>query len=103
MNAVECALKRDHQVEGEFTGWISSLERVLMKKDRFLAGPVAKKVHAVKVAEEVVVARDVPSPVAEPVVSAVAQPPVPVKRVEVHQPANSLFAEKLQAVLGPQK
>ena len=102
MNAVECALKRDHQVEGEFTGWISSLERVLMKKDRYLAGPVAK-VHAVKVAEEVVVARDVPSPVAEPVVSAVAQPPVPVKRVEVHQPANSLFAEKLQAVLGPQK
>jgi 3'-5' exoribonuclease len=102
MNAVECALKRDHQVEGEFTGWISSLERVLMKKDRYLAGPVAK-VHAVKVAEEVMVATDVPSPVAEPVVSAVAQPPVPVKRVEVHQPANSLFAEKLQAVLGPQK
>ena len=42
MNALESALKRDHHVEGEFTGWISSLERVLMKKDRYLESLGAK-------------------------------------------------------------
>lgn len=77
MNAVECALKRDSQVEGEFTGWINSLERVLMKKDRYLRE----------------------APVAAP--PAAPQPPQqhpPQKRVE-SSPQNSLFAEKLQAVL----
>jgi 3'-5' exoribonuclease len=89
MNAVECALKRDQQVDGEFTGWISSLERVLMKKERYLQGPVVKPAE----------------PVVRPVAAAVEEfePPPPVKRVEVQQPLNSLFAEKLQAVLGPQK
>jgi 3'-5' exoribonuclease len=65
MDAVRGALQRDRLVEGEFTGWIAPLERVLLKKDRYLA--------EVKVA-----------PAAEP-------------------SQNSLFAEKLQAVLAPHK
>lgn len=36
MDAMRSALKRDQQVEGEFTGWINSLERSLLKKERFL-------------------------------------------------------------------
>jgi 3'-5' exoribonuclease len=96
MNALECALKRDHQVEGEFTSWISSLERVLMKKERYLQGPVVKAPAQPFVA----VIEDFPAPAApEPVPVS----PLPVKRAETQQPVNSLFAEKLQAVLGPQK
>ena len=97
MNALECALKRDHQVEGEFTGWISSLERVLMKKDRYLEGakpkPPIEKVEPVE---------DLAS---TPVATIPAPPPpaTPTKHSQPHQPINSLFAEKLQAVLGPHK
>jgi 3'-5' exoribonuclease len=36
MDAVRTALKRDRHVEGEFTGWIGALERILLKKERFL-------------------------------------------------------------------
>jgi len=90
MNALECALKRDQQVDGEFTSWISSLERVLMKKDRYLQGPAVKAEPVVAPAAPV--AEELPPPA-----------PAPVKRVEAQQPVNSLFAEKLQAVLGPQK
>jgi 3'-5' exoribonuclease len=97
MNAMECALKRDHLVEGEFTGWISSLERVLMKKDRYLEGVGVKP----QVAEEKPVAEA--HPVDDFVPTGPVAPP-PVKQAEPRQqPLNSLFAEKLQAVLGPQK
>ena len=37
MDAMRSALKRDHHLEGEFTGWIASLERILLKKQRFLS------------------------------------------------------------------
>jgi 3'-5' exoribonuclease len=47
IEAVRNAIKRDPLVDGEFTGWIPSLERVLLKKDRFLkngtAAPVPDK------------------------------------------------------------
>ena len=51
METVRNALQRDKSVEGEFTGWVSSLERVLLKKDRFLQEapapvPVAAKAEA---------------------------------------------------------
>src|SRR6185437_14230739 len=36
MNAVRNALKRDSHIDGEFTGWIAPLERVLLRKDRYL-------------------------------------------------------------------
>ncbi len=36
MNAVQNALKRDSHIDGEFTGWIAPLERILLRKDRYL-------------------------------------------------------------------
>jgi 3'-5' exoribonuclease len=108
MNAMESALKRDQHVEGEFTGWVGSLERILMKKERYLEGlsvkPKAEEpvvTAAPPVEYEAPKARPEPDPV---VAEAVPPAPPPVKRPEPkQQPMNSLFAEKLQAVLGPQK
>jgi 3'-5' exoribonuclease len=39
MDAVRGALKRDRQIEGEFTNWIAPLERVLLKKELYLHPP----------------------------------------------------------------
>jgi 3'-5' exoribonuclease len=94
MDAVRGALLRDRAVEGEFTGWIAPLERVLLKKDKYLEGP---KVAAPPAAKKVEAEAAVPVP-AVPVPAAPA-PPKPVFK----PPQNSLFAEKLQAVLEPHK
>jgi len=73
MDAVRGAIKRDRQVEGEFTGWIAPLERVLLKKEYYLHPP----------------APPAPAPAS---VSVETKP----------APATS-FGEKLQAVLESQK
>ena len=73
MDAVRGAIKRDRQVEGEFTGWIAPLERVLLKKEYYLHPPA-------------------------PPASAPASVSVETKPA----PATS-FGEKLQAVLESQK
>lgn len=44
METVRGALERDKQLEGNWTGWINSLERVLLKKDRFLNPPTTSSV-----------------------------------------------------------
>ncbi len=90
MDAVRAALQRDRAVEGEFTGWIAPLERVLLKKERYLEGPkpAAKKVEP-----------EAPAPVTTAPTPAPPQPPKPAFK----PPQNSLFAEKLQAVLEPHK
>jgi 3'-5' exoribonuclease len=88
MDAVRAALQRDRAVEGEFTGWIAPLERVLLKKERYMEEP---KVAAKKVEPEA------SAPIAAPPTPAVPAPPKPVFK----PPQNSLFAEKLQAVLEP--
>jgi len=36
MEAMRSAFKRDRHAEGDFTGWVSSLDRVLLRKERFL-------------------------------------------------------------------
>ncbi len=41
METVRGALERDKQLEGNWTGWINSLDRVLLKKDHFLNPPAA--------------------------------------------------------------
>ncbi len=89
MDAVRGALQRDRLVEGEFTGWIAPLERVLLKKDKYLEeakAPVAPPPAKVE-------------PAATAPVPAASAPPKPAFK----PPQNSLFAEKLQAVLEPQK
>lgn len=73
MEAIRQVLQRDSGSENEFTGWVASLERTLLKKDRYLAEKQ------------------------EPAVSAPA-PPTP--RVQPQKPAsNSLFSDKLQQAL----
>jgi len=57
MAAMHQALKRDTLVDGEFTGWISSLERVLLKKDRYLNPALA---------EEAATQTPEPEPIPEP-------------------------------------
>jgi len=89
MDAVRGALQRDRAVEGEFTGWIAPLERVLLKKERYLEPPkVAAKTEP-----------EASAPVAVPPTPAAPAPPKPAFK----PPQNSLFAEKLQAVLEPHK
>jgi len=90
MDAVRGALQRDRLVEGEFTGWIAPLERVLLKKDKYLEEPKAEAKPAAQAASE---AATPPPPAPKP-----AAPPKPSPA-----PQNSLFAEKLQAVLEPHK
>ncbi len=97
MDAVRGALQRDRAVEGEFTGWIAPLERVLLKKERYLEEPKVAAPAAVKKVEPEAVA-----PVAAPPVPAAPVAPTPAKPV-FKSPQNSLFAEKLQAVLEPHK
>jgi 3'-5' exoribonuclease len=99
MEAMKNALRRDTG-DGEFTGWVNSLERALLRKEKYLAAdepqappqPAASK----------------PAP-AEPV----APPPPPPKpspaapgrpeRAEQRPSAPTLFGEKLQAVLDTRK
>jgi 3'-5' exoribonuclease len=73
MDAIRGALKRDKQVEGEFTGWIAPLERVLLKKEYYLHPPTPV------------------TPAAAPI------------GVETKPAPATPFGEKLQAVLESQK
>lgn len=87
MDAMRTALKRDHQVEGEFTGWISALERSLLKKDRFMQEPERARESA-------------------PVEPAPQTENAPIPQVEkpAQKPAQpTFFGEKLQAVLDSRK
>jgi len=86
MDAVRGALQRERLVDGEFTGWIAPLERVLLKKDKYLDEAKPTVLEPLAAA---------PKPLSQPVPQA-APKPAPA-------PQNSLFAEKLQAVLEPHK
>ncbi len=106
MEAMRNALKRDTLIEGEFTGWISSLERVLLKKDRYLTPPVTVARNQ---------AADQTTSVAEPPNGTpVPQPPAEPSHSEIHasdrkeeteRPSEPTtpFGEKLQAVLQSRK
>ncbi|MBV8867619.1 MAG: HD domain-containing protein [Acidobacteriaceae bacterium] len=98
MNAMRSVLRRDPHSNGDFTGWVAPLERVLLRKERYLN------------------VRQTPPPVENPLEgrpSAAApppptparpqppQPPPATRKPEPHRPhLNTLFGEKLQAVLG---
>ncbi len=139
MNAVRSVLRRDALAEGEFTGWVAPLERVLLRKDRYLNGTEAKQPVRRDAFEEeevqgeaVIAPTPVPAPAAAapapaaaapastPVVPvpSVPQPPPrafpqqpipagsghPERKPEGNRPQNNtLFGEKLQAVLQARK
>ncbi len=98
MDALRNALKRDPHLEGEFTGWISSLERILLKKDKFLKeeppAPVTEGPPPPPMQK--------PAP-APPVPVSTAPPPAPdpPKNGPHSAPQNTLFGDKLRAVLDP--
>ncbi len=85
MDAMRNAIKRDRQIDGEFTGWVSSLERILLKKERFLGN-----------------GEPAPKPASEPkpgtIGDSIGAQPAQEKPV-----STTLLGEKLQAVLGPRK
>lgn len=106
METMRAALFRDQQNSTEFTGWIAPLERVVLRKAQYMAGPV----NGVSIAEIVVPKVEPQSapppispepPVAPPEQSATPYPPAerPAPPPERKAPPNTLFGEKLQAVL----
>jgi 3'-5' exoribonuclease len=92
IETMRSALKRETPVDGEFTGWIAPLERSVLRKKRYL---VEQQIATVSPQPQ--------TPV--PVPPAVAAPPKPdtprSERPHQSNPQNTLFGEKLQAVLGP--
>lgn len=127
MDALRGSLKRDH-ADSEFTGWVSALDRILLRKERFLQDeePTPKQAEEKQPEQtpaanvEQTAAREQPQPVA-PAPAPAAKPPVPgppspglpssgsplaETRTHVHEqkPAPmTLFGEKLQAVLESRK
>ena len=114
MEAMRTALKRAASVGGEFTGWVPSLERVVLYKDRFFEAVTPSTVQEVLFAE--------PEPMISPVAPPVAvvgtppeskltpgfsvRPPHENGTVDKKEHKNegrpartTLFGEKLQAVL----
>jgi len=90
VEAMRCALARDRQVDGEFTNWIPALERTVLKKDRFLhpqetAAPPASRPPS-------------PPEHSDPH-HETKQAPRPAESDKSVSVANTVFAEKLQAVL----
>jgi 3'-5' exoribonuclease len=113
MDAMRNALKRDRFAEGDFTGWISSLERILLKKERFLLdeGPPLQAAPETE-----------PRPLAIPIETAppqdgtqsspqqshpsgaqVNQAASPDHKTQQKPAPMTLFGEKLQAVLDSRK
>ena len=87
MEAMRVCVERDKNPEAEFTGWISALERVVLKKERYLnpslpAVPVAENLAAVP-------AETPQEPQPRPTPPAVNPRPA----------ASTLFGDKLKAVL----
>lgn len=104
MDAMRSALKREPIMEGEFTGWVASLERILLRKDRYLQEPkTPAKPVLVKVEAE-------PQPAAPANVNG-ESPQISIpehradgeKRAENKPAPTTLFGEKLQAVLNLEK
>lgn len=87
MDALRGALKRDRQMEGEFTNWIAPLERVLLKKELYLHPP----------------AHSTPPPAATSSSATTPATPAPAPATPAPAQPTTLFGEKLQAVLESQK
>lgn len=93
METLKNALKRDAQMDGEFTGWVGPLERSVLRKDRYLTPRAPSRPAAAPI-------DDMPE-------AGVKTPAGPEKPKQTHPPQHqppqpgpsSVFAQKLQAVL----
>jgi 3'-5' exoribonuclease len=119
MDAMRSALKRDRLLEGEFTGWVASLERILLRKDRYLEEP-GKPAKAIVVPVETEPGPPATTVNGEPqsIKTAYTKPaapeqPLPIsnqeqrpgveKKPESKPAPTTPFGEKLQAVLGRER
>ncbi len=91
MECMRSMLAKDRHVDGCFTGYSPALDRTVLKKDRYLAGPAAPKVQEAAAPESAV-----PEMPAKPV----AQPERAVHPLFAPKP-NTAFADKLQQALQP--
>lgn len=91
MDALRAALKRDHLVDADFTGWIAPLDRILLKKERFLGGEGIRTERETTLQQESEPQQKSPNEEVSQDVRRREEKPVPM----------TLFGAKLQAVLGP--
>ena len=111
MEAMRSAFKRDRHIEGEFTGWIGPLERILLRKERYLQEPAPAVSEPSPVTVTVAVESEVRTPVSAPENRHAEQrekPPLQPTPQQERKPEtkpvlNTIFGEKLRAVLGPRK
>jgi 3'-5' exoribonuclease len=105
METMKSALKRESQIEGEFTGWIAPLERSILRKERYLApsNPQPAPAPVIAGALEQPAAGEAVQPAQT--ISNAQKPPVPARpeRPQQTHSGNTLFGEKLQAVLESRK
>ncbi|MBV9760741.1 MAG: HD domain-containing protein [Acidobacteriaceae bacterium] len=115
MDTMRHALNREPLVDSEFTGWVAPLERVLLRKQRYLRGealvpkPETRAVegeteNGALVTDDPRKAASSPAPAqstAHPTPE--ARPAAIEKRAENRPAPTTLFGEKLQAVLGLEK
>jgi 3'-5' exoribonuclease len=92
MECMRHLLETDRQLAGNFTGFSPTLERVVLKKDRYLAGPVAEPSSAPPNA-----------PASPPIRALAAQMPVPAPAPMAAPPPrnSSPFGDKLLQALRP--
>lgn len=103
MNAMQNALKRDHTAHNEFTGYIPSLERVLLKKERYLSPDHAPSAPVnASASHQAPPTPGAPQP-PKPEIRHEARPAMPERRTDPKPVAPTLFGEKLQAVLESRK
>ncbi|HEX4168261.1 MAG TPA: HD domain-containing protein [Bryobacteraceae bacterium] len=122
MNAARAILKRDSYGTAEFTPWVPSLERVLLHKNRYLSNTVpvdapgtdatwdppapeppaaAREPSAAPAPQPLPSHPETPSPM--PGAPGIPAAPPPARKPQEPHQTNTLFGEKLQAVLSGRK
>jgi 3'-5' exoribonuclease len=96
MECMRVLVDRDRQVEGDFTGYNSSLERVVLKKTKYLADCGAERVQPLAAVEPVA------APPAAAPISPTPAAAVPTRETAPGPRAStpSLFGEKLGRAIG---
>ena len=95
METMKNAVRRDHNSDGEFTGWVNALERPVLRKSRYLQG------SSVETKPQVANMHQPPSE--QTTFEPVTVPPKPSEHKAFEKQKNTVFGEKLQAVLGSEK
>jgi len=100
MQCMRALIANDRQIEGHWTGYSASLDRVVLKKLKYLAEGREEE------SEEAPIAADSsPAPPAEEPPAATSQPAPARQRRQSHRadPTLSLFGEKLAKALKPEE